>query len=132
MTRRQKEKQKKGTTPPIFVFTPAGIKVTQKAMKVFEQSLQQSTSLSEKMAFAHETMQRVKGKLDMMSTSIGLLCLTTFDYNEKIVIATAIQQYILEALFVPLATDQQRELKICKQVERFALDNLQITSQTQD
>lgn len=84
------------------------------------------------MAFAQETMQEVKGKLDIMSTSVGFLCVTTFDYNEKIVIATAIQQYILEALFMPLTADQQRELKICKQVERFALDNLQITSQTQD
>ena len=124
MTRRQKRKRKKGTTPPVFVFTPASIQVTQKAMKVFERLLQQSTNIHEKMDFAREIMKSVNDKL-----SAGHQCITTFDYNEKLVIATAIQQYILESLFMPLSTEQQQELRICRRVEQFALDNLQIISQ---
>lgn len=120
MNRKQKRKQKKSATPPVFVFTPASLKITQEAMKLFEQSLQRSKSLPEKIAFAQQTTRSVNDKLDKMSKSVGLLCLTTFDYNEKIVIGTAIQQYVVAFLPPPLTAEQQRELSICRQIERFA------------
>lgn len=95
-------------------------------MKLYELALPRSKNQSSKLAFARKTMQAVNGKLDTMSKSVGALCLTTFDYNEKLVIATAIQLYTLELLTAPLTAQQERKLKECKQIERFALDHLKI------
>lgn len=120
--KRKKRKQKKHT--PYFVFTPETITITQKAMRLFEQSLGRAGSPPAKMEFAAETMQQINGKLEAMRTSVGLICLTTFDYNEKIVLAAAIQLYALDLLAVPLNARRQKELQQCQHIERFALDHL--------
>src|SRR5690348_222303 len=96
----------------------------QKALKSFERALQRADHQRPKVAFAEETMNQVKGKLDAMRASVGSLCLTPFDSNEKIVIATAIQLYTVDLLSVPFHARQERELQACRQIARFALDTL--------
>lgn len=125
MKRKHKYKHKRRFTP-VFVFTPTSLATTQEAMKIYELALLQSKNQSSKIVFAKEIMQVVNGKLDTMSRSVGALCLTTFDYNEKLVIATAIRLYTLELLAAPVTVQQERKLKECKQIERFALSNLKI------
>lgn len=120
---RKKRKRQKQTAGFVFVFTLETITLTQKAMRLFEQSLGRAGSQSAKVEFAAETMLRVNGKLEAMRTSVGLLCLTTFDYNEKIVLAAAIQMHMLGLTASPLDTRRQRELQQCRKIERFALDN---------
>jgi hypothetical protein len=132
------KKKKKGrggkAQPPVFVFTPVSIQVTQKAMQLFEQSLQRAKSASEKIAFSRTVMERVNEKLHLMSSSAGLLRLTTFDYNEKIVIAAAIKQYEVAILFNPLTAEKRKELRVCKQIGHFAStgSGFQITFPTHD
>ena len=124
MARKNKKRKRQKQTPGfVFVFTVETITLAQKAMRLFEQSLGWAGSQSAQVAFAAETMQRVNGKLEAMRTSVGLLCLTTFDYNEKIVLAAAIQLYMLDVLATPLNAGRQRELHQCRKIERFALDN---------
>lgn len=131
MTRKRKRKQQRAT-PPVFVFTPASLKIAQDAMKELEQSSRRVKNSSAKLAFAQETIQNVKSKLAMMSTSMGFLCTTTFDYNEKIVIALAIQQYKIVFLSQPVTAQQQHELRICHHIEQFTLEQVEITFPTQD
>lgn len=123
MTR--KKKKMKGYTP-VFIFTQETIRIAREAMKLFEQSLQETEIQPSKMLFARETMQRVNGKLEAMGLSVGALCLTTFDYNEKLVLAAAIRLFILDLLATPSTAQRERTLQKCRQIEFFALDNLQI------
>lgn len=120
------QRQQRTGSIPVFVFTSETICITQEAMKLFEQFLQRTESRPAKIAFAKETMKQVNGKLDAMSMSVGLMCLTTFDYNEKIILATAIRLYILDLLSTPLSSQREKELRKCRQIERFALDNLKL------
>jgi hypothetical protein len=122
-----RKKRKKNYTP-CFVFTLETISIAQRAMKLFEQSLQRVENQRAKVAFAEETMQQVNGKLDTMKISVGAICLTAFDYNEKIVLAAAIHLYIVDLLSVPSDTQRQRELQQCQQIKRFALDRLMVES----
>ncbi len=117
---RKRRKQRKQT--PCFVFTLETIAIAQKAMKLFEQSLGRIASQSAKVEFAAETMRQVNSKLEAMRTSADLMCLTTFDYNEKIVLAAAIRLYIVELLATPFGSQRQRELQQCRGIEWFALD----------
>jgi hypothetical protein len=128
------KRKKKKRSIPCFTFTLETIQITQKALKLFEQSLQRVDHQRPKVAFAEETMNQVKGKLEAMSTSVGLMCLTTFDYNEKIVIATAIQFYTLDLLSAPFHSQREKELQKCRQIARFAQDNLKLEQRrtTQD
>lgn len=132
------KKKKKGrggkAKPPVFVFTPASLQVTQKAMQIFEQSLQHATSASEKIAFSRTMMERVNKKLHLMSTSVGVLSLTTFDYNENIVIAAAIKQYELEIMFDPPTAKKREELRLCAQIAQVVSTGFgfQITFPTYD
>lgn len=118
-----RKKRKKNYTP-CFVFTPETISIAQRAMKLFEQSLRRVENQPAKVAFAEETMQQVNGKLDTMKILVGAICLTTFDYNEKIVIAAAIHLYMVDLLSVPSDSRRQRELQQCQRIKRFALDHM--------
>lgn len=133
MTRKKKKKEKKAYTP-VFVFTLEMVHIAQEAMTLFEQPLQRAENQPSNMAFARETMQRVNSKLEAMSLSVGTLCLTTFDYNEKLVLGAAIRLYILDLLATPSTAQQERKLKRSRQIERFALEHLQIEQgrRTQD
>lgn len=120
----KKRKQKKQHATPCFVFTLEMVTLAQKALRLFEQSLGRVESQPAKVEFAAETMRHINGKLETMRASVGLMNLTTFDYNEKIVLAAAIQLYTLDLLAVPLDARRQRELQQYQHIERFALDHL--------
>ncbi len=123
MTRKRAKLKKQ---MPCFVFTLEMIGIAQEAMKLCEQSLQRTELLPPKMVFARETIQRVNDKFEAMSLSVDNLCLTTFDYNEKLVLAAAIRLYILDLLATPSTAQQEGKLKRSRQIERFALDQLQM------
>ena len=67
-------------------------------------------------------MQQVNSKLAAMATSVGMMCLTSFDYNEKMVLAAAIQLYMLDLLVASASSQREKELQRCQQIMRFALD----------
>ena len=117
-------KHKNRTRPLFYTFTfsPETVKLLQEAMKVFSQSLIRAEDQPEKAAFAWETAQQINEKLAAMRTSVGVMCLTKFDYNEKLVIAAAIQLYLLEPITVSVSSQRDAELKRCQQLMRFALD----------
>lgn len=118
MSRKKSQQQ-----PRCFVFTQETIKLAQEAMRVFAQGLLklEREKQDEKVAFARETMQQVNSKLDALRTSVDVIAFTTFDYNEKIVIATAIQIYAVHLLATPLSTQRQRKLQLCQQIMRGSL-----------
>lgn len=119
-------KKHKKRVAPCFVFTQETVELVLKAMKLFEQSLHRVESWSSKVMFAEETMQQVNGKLDAMKTSVGVICLTTFDYNEKIVLAAAIRLYTLDLISAPADAQRDKELQKCRQIEHFALAHLKV------
>lgn len=111
-----------------FVFTLETINITQEALKLFEQPLQRADHQNVKVTFAEETVRQIKGKLDTMKRSVGLLCLTTFDYNEKVIITQAIRLYAFGLRSLPLNTRRARELQQCQQiVAYFAVDHPKAT-----
>ena len=116
-------KKKKQTYTPCFIFTPEMILVTQEALKAFEQPLGRADHQRPKVQFAEETVRRIKGKLDALSTPAGQMRLTAFDYNERVVITTAIQLYMLELMAVSVSPQREKELQRCQQLMRFALDS---------
>jgi hypothetical protein len=78
--------------------------------------------------FAEETMKRVKDKLTAMKQSVGLTCITTFDYNEKIVLTKAIQLYTVNLLLLPPHPRQAWELRQCyKLAAHFAVESSKAT-----
>src|SRR5689334_19688939 len=105
-----------------FVFSPEMVTLLQEAMKLFAQALTRAEDPSERVAFARKMMQQINGKLDAMSTSVGATCLMSFDANEKIVIATAIQLYLFEVAAVAEHPQRTKELERCQQLLRFAHD----------
>jgi hypothetical protein len=119
-----KRKKKKKSSIPCFVFTPETLAITQEALKLFEQPLQRVDQQSSKVALLEETIKQVQGKLDAMSTSVGALCLFTFDANEKLVIALAIQLFLLDLDTISSGPQRERKLKQCRQIERFASGHL--------
>ena len=117
-------KKKKKRSIPCFIFTPETIRIAQHALQLFEQALQRTESQSSNVAFAAETMQEVSRKLAEMRASVGVLSLTTFDYNEKIVLAAALQLYTLDLLATPVSPQRERALKHCRRLARFAQETL--------
>ncbi len=120
----RKHSNSKPTKQPLrcFVFTPETITLTQEAMKLFAHALARAEERSAKAAFAREIMQQVNSKLAAMATSVGMMCLTSFDYNEKMVLAAAIQLYMLDLLVASASSQREKELQRCQQIMRFALD----------
>ncbi len=117
MTRKKRRRPKH--TAPCFVFTPETITLTEQALALFDQPLQQADRQNEKVAFAEETMQQVKAKLAAMRRSVGLLCLITFDYNERILICAAIRLYVLHLLSLPADPQRARQLQQCYQIATY-------------
>ncbi|HEU5383351.1 MAG TPA: hypothetical protein VFV38_48745 [Ktedonobacteraceae bacterium] len=117
MGRKRKKRQ-----PGCFVFSPEMVTLLQEAMKLFAQALTRAEDQSEKVAFAREMMQQINGKLDAMSISVGATCLMSFDANEKVVIATAIQLYLFDVVAVPEHSQRAKEFERCQHLLRFAHD----------
>lgn len=84
---------RKKPKPPLcyFTFSPEMVQLIQKAMKELARSLARAEGQPEQVVFAEETIQQVKSKLAAMRASVGSMCLMGFDYNEKIMIAAAVQ-----------------------------------------
>ena len=99
-----RKKRKKEQYTPCFVFTSETITLTQKALELFEQPLKRANHQDAKVVFAKETMRQVKVKLAAMKQSVDQLHITTFDYNEKIIICQAIRLYELDLLALPADT----------------------------
>jgi|SRR5579883_42684 hypothetical protein len=99
---------------PIFAFTLQTVDLTLKAVALFEQTLQRANPLDEKVVFAAAVMQSVRQKLEAMRHSVGAMCLTGFDYNEKIVIRHALLAYRIELLATPPTPRRARELRQCQ------------------
>ena len=120
MARRKKHQRSfAGKRPECFVFTEETIALTQRALMLFEQPLHQADHRNEKVAFAEETMQSVKHKLEQMKQSVGLLCLTTFDYNEKIIIRQAILLYSIDLLEASPEAQQAWELRQSRRISMY-------------
>lgn len=109
--RRRKRKQPKRA--PCFVLTPETIMLTQQALQRFEAPLGQANDQEAKVAFAQETLQQIKGKLEAMKQSIGALCLITFDANEKVILTAALRLYLLELIAAPRSPRRAKALSAC-------------------
>jgi|GEM_PF-1877758 hypothetical protein len=111
MTRRKKPSQ---TAP--FVFTQETLHLTEEAITLFEQPLHRADRQNPKVALAEETIKQIKEKLALMKQSIGFLCLTTFDYNEKLLLVQALRAYSLVLLSLPMNAQQAREIHLCSRI----------------
>lgn len=118
----RKHKHRRRQPLRCFVFTPETMTLAQKAMQLFAQSLSKAESQPEKAAFAEAMMKQVNSKLAAMAVSGGMMHLTTFDHNEKMVLAIAIQLYMLDLHALSVSAQQDKELRQCEQIVRFALD----------
>jgi hypothetical protein len=111
---RSRKKKRKQRQPPYFVFTTQTIDITAKALQRFERSLHQADHRNEKVVFAEQTMQQIKGKLAALQRSVNVLGLTAFDYNERIILTQAVRMYMLELLSAPQTAKNARELSLCR------------------
>ncbi len=108
---KKKWKDRKRVSTAVFVFTQETVNLTLRAMALFEQPLNRRNHLDEKVAFAEETLQSVKRKLELMKESVGAACLTGFDYNEKIIIRQSMLLYTIELLEKPPTPERATELR---------------------
>lgn len=111
-----RNKRKKRKHLPCFVLTQETITLTQKSLQRFEESLRRANHQEAKVAFAEETLLRVKGKLEAMKQSIGALCLITFDYNEKLILVQAIRMYLVDLVTSPRSAQRAKELSSCRKL----------------
>jgi len=116
MTRKKRKGKYQGAC---FVFTLETIQLTAEAIKLFEQPLQRADHRDAKVLFAEETIKQVKGKLDSMKKSVGQICLTSFDYNEKILLIQALRLYSFLLLSLPMNTQQTREIGQCQRIAAY-------------
>jgi hypothetical protein len=147
---------RQGNQQHMLVFTPESLHLAQEALKVFERTFQHTTGMTydpliqeikrgeqtpqrassaASDTFTWETMEHVKQKLALMSSSVGAMCLTTFDRNEKLVLAASLHMYILvEIIPQPYTAQTQRARQICQEMAQDALQGLgvQLHVPTQD
>lgn len=116
MTRKKRKRQRHRRIAPCFVFTPETITLLEKAIALFEAPLSRADHKEEKIAFAEETVQHIKAKLANMKQLVGEMCLTTFDYNEKVIIRQSLLLYSLELLEKPSGPRQRKELQQCRRI----------------
>jgi hypothetical protein len=117
--RERQKQQQRVRSQSCFSFSQATVHIAQEAMKLFEQSLQRATSQPTKIVFARQMMRQVNGKLDTMSKLVTQTYITTFDYNEKIILSTAIRLYLSDHLIVPSSPERDHESALCWQVLAF-------------
>jgi hypothetical protein len=104
----------------LFVFTSTEVAIVQDALRLYEQCLQRRTH-DAKTVFAREMLESVQGKFQRMQTTVAMLPPTLFDYNEKIVLATAIQLYMIDLLATPATPGREGVLNECERICDFAL-----------
>lgn len=69
-----------------------------------------------KVVFAVEAIKQIESKLDALDTSCGPVPLISFDYNETLILVTAIQMYCVDLSFLPPGPKRARETQQCKQM----------------
>src|SRR5579875_3852115 len=128
---RKKRKKKRQTA--IFAFTLKTIKLTEEAIKLLDQPLQRADHRDTKVVFAEETMQQVKNKLNTMKQSVGLMCLTSFDYNEKVLMIQALRAYGHLLASLPMHDRQSRQIRQCHRIAAyFEVENARATPERRD
>lgn len=120
---KRKWKSRKRVSPAVFVFTGETVHLTLKAVALFEQPLQQANHRDAKVIFAEETVQSVKQKLEAMRDAVGVACLTSFDYNEKIIIQQSMLLYTIELLDKPPGPQRDREMRQCRVIATHFTDD---------
>jgi hypothetical protein len=122
---RRKKKRKKYASPPIFLFTPETISLTLEAIRRFEQPLEQVTQQDDKIMFAIEETRRVKAMLEAMriEAEAGHMCVAAFDYNDKVLLVTAIQMYTFDLNMQPASPRQAWELEQCRRIAAYFAPN---------
>lgn len=141
------KKKRKQKAIPCFTFNQESLRLAQEALKLAERTLEglerrplPPEIVSKRGVFAREVLQNVRGKLEIMRQSVGLMCLTTFDYNECLLLATAMTLYINDLLlFTPVSAQRAKKVKQCQRIEQHMLGEIQKTgiaveqkSRTQD
>lgn len=116
------KKRRSTTYAPFFTFTPQMIYVVQKGLRLLEAPLEHANICDVKVAFAQETMVQVKGKLSALLASACTAHTTTFDYNEKIMITSAVQLYSLFLVGRPPSEQRAKELQDCYQLAFYFSD----------
>lgn len=116
-------RKKQRRSLPCFTFTPEMVVLIQAAMKLFAQALAEVAGPLTKVALARETMQQINHKLETLSIAEESAYPIPFDYNEKVVIATAIQVYMLHLASVPASSQQAKELQYCRYILQVAQNN---------
>lgn len=119
----KKEKQ----PMPYFLFTLETIRLTEEAIKLFELPLQQASHQGPKVRFAAETIRQVKEKLERMKNAVGLAGLTSFDFNEKIIVVYALRLYSFVLASSPVSAQQAELIRQCLHIATsFEADNTAI------
>ncbi|HEU5384026.1 MAG TPA: hypothetical protein VFV38_52190 [Ktedonobacteraceae bacterium] len=114
-------KRKRGGKKPQapFAFTLETLTLTEEAIRFFEQPLQRADHRDARVMFAKETIKRIQEKLDKMKQSVGLMCLVSFDYNEKILLIQALRLYSFALLSLPWNARQAREMRQCQRIAAY-------------
>jgi hypothetical protein len=109
----------KGHSLPTLLFTPETITLTEEALKLIEEPLQRADHQDTKVLFAAATMKRIKGELTRMKQSAGLMCLTSFDYNEKVLMIQTLREYSRLLASLPVTDRQAREIRQCQRIAAY-------------
>ncbi|HEU5376584.1 MAG TPA: hypothetical protein VFV38_14195 [Ktedonobacteraceae bacterium] len=104
---------------PPFAFTLETLTLTEKAIQLFKLPLQRADHRDAKVIFAKEMIQRIQEKLATMKQSVGLMCLVSFDYNEKILLIQALRLYSIALLSLPRNARQAREIRQCQRIAAY-------------
>jgi hypothetical protein len=106
-----KKKWRDRKATPIFAFTVQTVNLTLKAVALFEQSLQRANHLDDRQ------------KLEAMRHSVGAVCLTGFDYNEKVIIRQALLADSIELLATSPTPKKATELPQCRVIATYFTDD---------
>ena len=115
-----RSRKKKAHIPkaPILVLDQARVHLISEAIALFEQPLQRADHSDERVVFAAETIQGLKHKLQMMQEADGRPYLTTFDYNEKIIILQAILLYTFDLIGKPKTPQLEQKRRHCRAISQ--------------
>lgn len=108
------------STHACFIFTREMLQLTQEALSLFKQSFQRRGYQGKKAIFAEQTVQSMCDKLAALSRSNAEQALTTFDSNEKVILAAAMQLYALDLLSTPTHVRRDLKFKQCQHILEFA------------
>lgn len=110
MMRKKKEKE---DAVPSVILTPDSITLMQVALALFELPLQQADHRDANVALAQETFEQVKSKLTALKQSVGLPPLIGFDYNEKIILTSALRLCCMSLLSTPQDAQGAEQIREC-------------------